>query len=63
MATAAEATVAELERKLDQASADLAKVKRTAGIVAGVVLGGGVLYAAWRLFSSYRQTEASTDGA
>jgi hypothetical protein len=62
MANAAEATISELERKLDQASADLAKVKRTASIVGGVVLGGGVLWLAWHLFSSHQQDQ-KTDGA
>lgn len=51
MATSAELAVADLERKLAQASADLAKVKRTATIVGGFVVGGGVLWLAWRLFT------------
>jgi hypothetical protein len=60
---APEAVVADLQRKLDQASADLAKVKRTAGIVTGIVLGGGVIYVAWRLFAAHLQpTEGPTNG-
>lgn len=62
MASTCEASIAELERSLEQASADLAKVKRTAGIVTGIVLGGGVVYIVWRLFAA-RAAEASTDGS
>lgn len=57
MASAADTTVAELERKLDQASADLAKVKRTANIVGGIVVGGGVFWLVWKLFSSRQQED------
>lgn len=53
MATAPELAVIDLERKLEQASADLAKVKRTATIVGGFVIGGGVLWLAWRLFVAH----------
>jgi dienelactone hydrolase len=60
MPTSAELAVADLERKLAQASADLARVKRTATVVGGFVVGGGVLWLAWRLFS--QKEGATTDG-
>lgn len=62
MSTPAEATVAELERKLDQASSDLAKVKRTAGIIGSVVIGGGVIWLVWKLFNSHEQQEPQANG-
>lgn len=57
MATTAEQTVAQLEQTLEQASADLAKVKRAANVVTAIALGGGVLYVAWKLF--HRKSEAA----
>jgi hypothetical protein len=61
MATPADATVAALESKLDQASADLADVKRAASIAGGIMIGGGILYIVWRLFT--HRVEEPTDGS
>lgn len=51
MGTVAEATVADLERKLNEASAKLQTVKQTASIIGGVALGAGFLWLLWSVFA------------
>ena len=61
MASAADATIADLEAKLAKASEDLSKVKRTASIVGALVAGGGIVWLVWRLFSAH-QAEVTNNG-